>query len=66
MSKISISQNTQLEAAIVISIIISAILAVSGVVLSVYALNQAFTHFASDSDHIRKYAKRYNKLAKLV
>lgn len=49
-----------------ISIVISAILAVVGVVLSVYALNKAFTHFASDSDHIRKYAKRYNQQHHLI
>lgn len=30
-----------------------------GIVLSVYALNKAFTMFASDSDQARLYAKEY-------
>lgn len=62
VKEVKIGDNGALLAAIVISIVISSILAVVGTVISVYALNKAFSLFSQDSEHIRRYAKRYKEL----
>ena len=62
VSEVKVADNTPLLVAIIISIIISSILAIVGTVISVFALNKAFSLFSQDSEHIRKYAKRYKEM----
>ena len=61
VEEVSVSQNRQLLAAIIISLITSVVLALVGIVVSIYALNNAFTHFASDRDHATIYASNLGK-----
>lgn len=58
---VSATQNSKLRAAIGISVVTSIVASLVGIVASVYALNSAFTLFASDSNQVKHYAKNLRK-----
>ena len=61
VEELSVSQNRQLLAPIIISLITSVVLVLEGIVVSIYALSSAFTHFAIDRDHATIYASNFGK-----
>ena len=61
VDRVTTSENGKLLVAVIISAITSVVLAIVGIVVSVYALSNAFTLFTSDSDQVRLYADNFNK-----
>ena len=59
-SIVSLKSKQALLAAVIISIVLSALISIIGLVVMVYALNKAFKIFANDSKHIKKYSENYD------
>ena len=55
-----ITDNTTLFIAVIVSLILSGIFSLIGLVAVVHALHYAFTLFSKDSKHIKKYAVKYH------
>ena len=55
-SVVNLSSKQALLAAVIISIVLSSLISIIGLVVMVYALNKAFKIFANDSKHIKKYS----------